>query len=50
MTLKQKTFVKRYVQNGGNGTKAAMDVYNAKNYNTAHTIASENLQKPVSPK
>lgn len=24
-----------------------MDVYNVKNYNTAHVIASENLQKPT---
>ena len=47
MTLKQKQFVKKYIQNGGNGTQAAMVVYNAKNYNTAHAIASENLQKPT---
>jgi len=47
MTLKQKYFVKKYIQNGGNGTKAAMDSYNTKNYNTAHAIASENLHKPT---
>ena len=46
-TIKQKQFVKRYIENGGNGTQAAMDVYNAKNYNTAHAIAVDNLQKPT---
>lgn len=47
MTLKQRQFVKKYIQNGGNGTQAAMDVYNTKNYNSAHSIASDNLQKPT---
>lgn len=47
MTIKQKQFVKRYIENNGNGTQAAMDVYDAKNYNTAHAIAVENLQKPT---
>jgi hypothetical protein len=47
MTLKQRQFVKKYLENKGNGTQAAMDVYNAKNYNTAHVIASENLHKPT---
>lgn len=47
LTLKQRKFVVGYIENGGNGTQAAMNVYNAKNYNTAHTIASENLQKPT---
>lgn len=45
LSLKQKQFVKAYIENGGNATKAALEVYNAKNYNTAHAIASENLQK-----
>ncbi len=47
MTIKQRHFVKKYIGNGGNGTQAAIDVYNAKNYNTAHAIAAENLQKPT---
>lgn len=47
MTLKQKLFVKKYIDNKGNGTKAALDSYDVKNYNTAHSIASENLQKPT---
>ncbi len=46
MTLKQKTFVKRYLQNGGNGTRAVLDSYNVKNKHTAESIASENLRKP----
>lgn len=47
LTLKQHTFVKRFIENKGNGTQAAMDSYDVKNYNTAHAIASENLQKPT---
>lgn len=47
MTLKQREFVKKYILNKGNGTQAAMEAYNAKNYNTAHAIAVENLQKPT---
>lgn len=46
-TLKQKAFVKKFIENKGNGTLAAMDVYDVKNYNTAHAISSENLQKPT---
>lgn len=47
VTIKQKLFVKRYVENKGNGTQAALDVYDVKNSNTAHAIASENLRKPT---
>jgi len=47
LSLKQKQFVKAYIENGGNATKAALETYNVKNYNTAHAIASENLQKPT---
>lgn len=47
MTLKQRLFIKKYLENKGNGTQAAMDVYNVKNANTAHSIASENLRKPT---
>lgn len=45
LTVKQRGFIKRFVENGGNGTQAAMDIYDVKNYNTAHSIASDNLQK-----
>lgn len=46
MTIKQDKFVKEYIGNGGNGTKAALAVYDTNDYATAHSIASENLQKP----
>lgn len=46
MTFKQKMFAKKYVENGGNGTKAALAVYNTDKYQTAQAIASENLLKP----
>ena len=47
LTLKQTKFVKEYINNGGNGTEAALQTYNTEDYNTAHVIASENLQKPT---
>lgn len=46
MTLKQKTFVKSYLQNGGNGTQAVLDSYSVKNRHVAESIAYENLRKP----
>lgn len=45
-TLKQKRFVQEYVKNNGNGTRAAMKVYDVKDDRTATVIASENLTKP----
>ncbi len=45
LTLKQKTFVKEYLANGGNGTQAAMMAYNAKDSGSAGEIASQNLKK-----
>ena len=45
--LKAKQFAKKYIENNYNGTETAMQVYNAKNRNVAHNIASENLQKPT---
>lgn len=45
MTLKQRTFVKNYVESG-NGTQAALEAYNTRDSNTAAVIASENLTKP----
>lgn len=46
LTTKQAKFVKEYVANDGNGTKAALKAYNVKNEHTATSIASENLTKP----
>ena len=45
-TLKQKAFVEEYIRNGGNGTQAAMKVYDTEDNATARSIASENLTKP----
>lgn len=47
MTLKQLRFIKEYLKNDGNGTKAALAVYGTKDAHTAHQIAYENLRKPV---
>lgn len=47
LTLKQKQFVKKYIEHKGNGTKAALEVYDTSDSNVAHAIASENLQKPT---
>lgn len=46
LTTKQAKFVKEYVKNDGNGTKAALKAYNAKAERTAAAIAAENLTKP----
>jgi len=46
ITTKQKKFVKEYLQNGGNGTRAVLAVYDTKDPNVAKVIASENLTKP----
>lgn len=46
MTLKQKKFVKEYLKTG-NGTQAALQVYDTQDPHTAQAIASENLSKPV---
>lgn len=43
-TVKEKKFVKAYVENGGNGTQAALQAYNA-NPASARKIASEVLTK-----
>ena len=47
LTPKQTKFVNTYLTNGQNGTKAALEHYDTNDYNTAHVIASENLQKPT---
>ena len=45
ITLKQKKFVKKYVETG-KGTQAALETYNTASSNVAANIASENLRKP----
>lgn len=45
-TLKQKKFAEEYVANGGNGTQAALSVYDTVDAKTASVIAAENLVKP----
>lgn len=50
LTMKQDKFVKAYIANGGNGTQAALQVYDVTTENSKHVanvIASENLTKPV---
>ena len=46
LTVKQTKFVKAYVANDGNGTQAALSVYNTTDLDTARAIGSENLAKP----
>ena len=46
LTIKQHKFVKEIVRTG-NGTQAAMKIYNAANERSAEAIGSENLSKPI---
>ena len=46
LTPKQAKFLKEYVRNDGNGTKAALKAYDVKNEHTANVMAAENLAKP----
>ena len=46
LTFKQKAFVKEYLRTG-HGTKSALKAYDTDDYNTADSIAVENLQKPT---
>lgn len=45
LTLKQRGFVKEYINNGGNGAQAAAQVYDTDPL-VGRSIASENLTKP----
>lgn len=45
LTMKQRKFVNEVAQTG-NGTQAALKVYDTDDYMTAANIASENLNKP----
>ena len=47
LTVKQDKFIKQYAENGGNGVKAALEVYDTSDYGTANQIAIANLQKPT---
>jgi phage terminase small subunit len=47
LTPKQSKWVAEYAKNGGNATQAALKAYDTDDYNTAHAIGSENLQKPT---
>lgn len=47
LTPKQSAFIREYIANGGNGTKAAQVAYDTNSYNSAQSIASQNLDKPV---
>lgn len=46
VTEKEQKFVKEYVKNGGNGSKAALKAYKTDKPKQAATIAARNLQKP----
>lgn len=46
MTLRQKLFVKKYLEKNGNGTQAVLETYNTFDPKVAKVIASENLTKP----
>jgi phage terminase small subunit len=46
LTMKQKEFAAKYVENNGNGTQAALEVYDTVDAKTAGVIAAENLAKP----
>ena len=45
VTPKQKAFVAEYVKNKGNGTKAALQVYDTDSEKSASVIAAQNLGK-----
>jgi phage terminase small subunit len=44
--MKQRIFVDEYIENKGNGTKAALKAYDTDKDYVAKNIASENLTKP----
>jgi len=45
LTPKQKKFADKYLETG-NGTKSALAAYDTEDYQTAASIAEENLKKP----
>lgn len=44
-TLKEKEWLREYLENGGNQTAAALAVYDTENYWAAATIGKENVKK-----
>jgi hypothetical protein len=44
-SFKEKQFARKYIEQNGNGTAAALEAYNA-NRDSAEVIASRNMQKP----
>lgn len=49
LTIKQARFFEEWLKNGGNGTQAAMKVYDTTEYASAGQIAYENLRKLENP-
>ena len=48
LTLKQQRFVDAYIQSGGDGAQAVIAAgYKTKSRQSMHTIACENLKKPL---
>jgi hypothetical protein len=48
LTLKQQRFVDAYIQSGGDGAQAVIGAgYKTKSRQSIHTIACENLKKPL---
>ena len=45
LTLKQQLFIREYIARNGNGTQAALAVYDTDTPAVANRIASENVQK-----
>lgn len=45
-SLKQEKFTEAFVKNGGNATKAALEVYDTHNKKDASNIGYQNLKKP----
>ena len=46
LTFKQREFVREYISNGGNGTEAALAVYDTESQDVAANIASDNIRIP----
>jgi len=48
LTIKQQRFVDAYIQSGGDGAQAVIEAgYKTKSRQSIHTIACENLKKPL---
>lgn len=46
LTHKQTKFVHKYIQNGGNATKAALESYDTNDYDTGSQLGCKNLRLP----